>query len=90
MGRTANPFRDRAVHLMRAGLATAEEIARAMEIPATTVQSWRRRARIWTMDARDVHVRRLMMKGQPDGQSDADNDGPAPHERRADEIPDPL
>lgn len=57
-------MRDRAVQLMRCGLATAEEITRVMGLPADTVQTWRRRAHIWTTAKRDAHVRRLMMRGR--------------------------
>lgn len=62
MGRTAHPLKSRAVRLMREGLATAGEIAAALDIPFDTVASWRRRTCIRTNEARVEHVRQLLLR----------------------------
>lgn len=69
MGRRAHPLRDRAMQLMRAGQATPEEIAKAVDLLPATVQQWRRRAQICTHDLRIARVRRLMMRGQANGET---------------------
>jgi len=73
MGRPSHPLHERAVGLMKRGLATPGEIARACGIPLEVVRSWRKRAAIWSEQARLDHVRRLMMRG---------TDGPGGKERR--------
>lgn len=62
MGRPSHPLRARAVHLMRAGLATPGEIAAAIGVDRGLVIKWRQRADIHTADARLEHVRRLMQR----------------------------
>lgn len=56
-------MRDRALHLMRAGLASPGEIARAIGVSRLLVMNWRARAGIDTATARVARVRRLMMRG---------------------------
>lgn len=68
MGRKANPMRDRALKLMRTGLATPGEIARSCGLPKRLVDSWRQRSGIWTQPRRLVHVRRLMLRGIEHGE----------------------
>jgi hypothetical protein len=63
MGRRCNPYRERALFLMRRGLATPSEIARALSIPPSTVEGWRHRSKIWTEELRTNRVRKLMMRG---------------------------
>lgn len=63
MGRKANPYRDRALQLMRAGLATPNEIALATSLSRKLVENWRQRAQIWTVDLRVARVRKLMIRG---------------------------
>lgn len=60
MARPSHPKRTRAVQLMRRGLASPLEIARASGLSVDTVMSWRQRAGIRTEDARIAHVRKLM------------------------------
>lgn len=64
MGRPSHPMRARAVHLMRAGLATPGEIAAALGVDRGLVVKWRQRAGIHTHAARVEHVRRLMLRPQ--------------------------
>ena len=63
MGRPAHPLRDRAVQLMRRGLAMPREIADACGLPVRTVYQWRRRAELNVQHLRRAHVRMLMEKG---------------------------
>lgn len=60
MGRPPHPLRARALHLMRAGLATPSEIAAALSVDKGLVFKWRQRAGIRTDDARIDHVRQLL------------------------------
>jgi DNA-binding CsgD family transcriptional regulator len=60
----AHPLRERALQLMRLGLATPGEIARACNLSINLVVSWRRRAAINTDNRRMVRVQRLMNKGR--------------------------
>jgi hypothetical protein len=69
MGRKAHPMRDRALQLMRAGLATPREIARVLKIPPNTVENWRQRAALWTGELRDARVRKLLTRGKADDAS---------------------
>jgi hypothetical protein len=62
MGRRPHPLRDRAVQLMRGGLATPGEIAEAEMIDADLVRNWRQREGINSHEARIDHVRRLMRR----------------------------
>lgn len=74
MARPSHPQRARALHLMRAGLATPGEIAAALGISRWTVETWRRRARIWTDELRVAHVRKLLMRGNGHGGDDKANE----------------
>lgn len=63
MGRKAHELRDRAIHLMRSGMATPGEIARAGEVSIHLVRNWRRRAGLYTDELRVDRVRKLLMRG---------------------------
>lgn len=63
MGRPPHPLRARALYLMRAGLATPLEIARAIGVSRLLVMNWRARAGIDTGTARLARVRRLLNRG---------------------------
>lgn len=60
MPREVHPLRLRAIEMMRDGLAYPEEIAVVLAVPKETVRSWRRRAGVWTKEARLRHVSRLL------------------------------
>lgn len=80
-------MRDRALHLMRTGLASPGEIARAIGVSRLLVMNWRARAGIDTATARVARVRRLMMKGNGHGKVEHTNGSaaqePLPADREA-------
>lgn len=63
MARKGHPLRRRALEMMAAGLATPGEIARVGAVSVQLVRNWRLRAKINTEARRDVHVRRLLLRG---------------------------
>lgn len=73
-------MRDRALHLMRTGLASPGEIARAIGVSRLLVMNWRARAGIDSATARIARVRRLMMTGNGHGKVEHTN-GSAAQER---------
>lgn len=60
MGRRAHPLRRHALALMRGGLATPGEIARATGLPLSLVDQWRYRAGIVIVPRRVARVQTLL------------------------------